>query len=121
MKTLTRDQRCAVIRCLCDGVSIRATARITGVAFNSIQRLTCQLGQAVLEFQNSALRNLPCRRIECDEVWAFCYAKDKNLPDELRGQPGVGSIWTWTALRADTKLILSWQPLHAMRPTPTIS
>ncbi|HEX3998556.1 MAG TPA: hypothetical protein VHX65_08415 [Pirellulales bacterium] len=109
MKTLTRDQRCSVIRCLCDGVSIAATTRITGAAKNTIQKLTRELGQAVLEFQNVVLRNLPCKRIEIDEVWEFCYAKDKNLPDRMRGEPGVGSIWTWTALCAETKLLLSWR------------
>ena len=80
MKTLSRDQRCAVIRCLCDGVSIAATTRITGVAKNSIQKLTRDLGEAVLQFQDNVLRNLPCNRLELDEIWAFCYAKDKNLP-----------------------------------------
>ncbi len=109
MKTLSRDQKCAVIRCLCDGVSIRATGRITGVAKNTIQKLTRELGQAVLEFRDHALRNLKCKRIEIDEVWEFCYAKDKNLPDHMRGEPGVGSIWTWTALCAETKLLLSWR------------
>jgi IS1 family transposase len=109
MKTLSRDQRCAVVRCLCDGVSIRATTRITGVSKNAIQRLTRELGEAVLQFQDNALRNLPCKRLELDELWAFCYAKDKNLPDEMRGMPGVGSVWTWTALCAETKLIVSWR------------
>lgn len=109
MKTLSRDQKCAVIRCLCDGVSIAATTRITGVAKNSIQRLTKKLGEAVLQFQSNALRNLKCNRVEIDEIWEFCYAKDKNLPDHMRGEPGVGSIWTWTALCAETKLLISWR------------
>ena len=109
MKQLTREQRVAVIRCLVEGVSIRATTRITGVAKNTIQKLTRDLGEAVLEYQDNVLRNLKCKRIECDEIWAFCYAKDKNLPDSMRGEPGVGSIWTWTALCADSKLMVSWQ------------
>lgn len=109
MNTLTHEKRCAVIRCLVDGCSIRATTRITGVAKNTIQKLTRELGEACADFQNNVFRNLNCRRVQCDEIWAFCYAKDKNLPDEMRGQPGVGSIWTWTALDADTKLLFSWQ------------
>ena len=109
MKQLTKMQQAAVIRCLVDGVSIRATTRITGVAKNSIQRLTLQLGQACLEYQDSVLRSLPCERIECDEIWCFCYAKDKNLSDAMRGQPGVGSMWTWTAVCATTKLMVSWR------------
>ena len=62
-----------------------------------------------MEYQNQVFRNLNCRRVQCDEIWCFCHAKDKNLSDEMRGQPGVGSVWTWTALDADTKLLFSWQ------------
>jgi IS1 family transposase len=54
-------------------------------------------------------KNLPCKRVQCDEIWNFCYAKDKNLPDEMRGEAGVGSMWTWTAICADAKLVFSWQ------------
>jgi IS1 family transposase len=109
MKQLSKEQRCAVIRCLCDGVSIRATTRITGVAKNTIQKLTRDLGEAVLQFQDKTLRNIVSKRIQCDEVWCFCYAKDKNLPDDMRGAPGVGSMWTWTAMCADSKLMVSWR------------
>lgn len=109
MKQLTKEQRVAVIKCLVDGCSIRATVRITGASMNTIQRLTKQLGKACLEFQDKALKNLQCKRLELDEIWNFCYAKDKNLPDEMRGMPGVGSMWTWTAMCADTKLIVSWK------------
>ena len=109
MKQLTSEQRCAVIRCLVDGVSIRATVRITGVAKNTIQKLTRELGEAVLAYQDNVLRNVRSQRIECDEIWNFCYAKDKNLPDEMRGMPGVGSMWTWTAIDAHSKLIVSWR------------
>ena len=109
MKQLTKEQRCAVVRCLVDGVSIRATGRITGAAKNTIQKLTKDLGEAVLAYQDEHLRNIISDRIQCDEVWAFCYAKDKNLPDAMRGMPGVGSIWTWTAMCADTKLMISWR------------
>jgi IS1 family transposase len=109
MKQLTKEQRCAVIRCLVDGCSIRATVRITGVAKNTIQRLTRDLGKAVLEYQDDVLRNIKASRVQCDEIWNYCYAKDKNLPDAMRGQPGVGSMWTWTAMDADSKLIISWQ------------
>ena len=67
------------------------------------------VGEACLEYQDTVLRNLPCKRVECDEIWAFCYAKDKNVPDSMRGTPGVGSIWTWTAICAESKLIVSWR------------
>ncbi len=98
MNTLTNEKRCAVIKCLVDGCSIRATTRITGVAKNTIQKLTRDLGQAVLEYHDNVIRNIKAQRVQCDETWCFCYAKDKNLPDSMRGEPGVGSMWTWTAL-----------------------
>lgn len=109
MKQLTREQRVAVIKCLVEGCSIRSTVRMTGVSKNTIQKLTRDLGEAVLQFQDNALRNVQSKRIQCDEIWNFCYAKDKNLPDEMRGMPGVGSMWTWTGMDADTKLIVSWR------------
>lgn len=109
MKQLAKQQRVAVVRCLVEGNSIRSTVRITGVSMNTIQKLTRELGEAVLAYQDQVLRNLTCKRVQCDEIWNFCYAKEKNVPDEMRGEPGVGSIWTWTALCADTKLILSWR------------
>ena len=90
MNTLTHADRCAVIRCLVDGCSIRATTRITGVAKNTIQKLTRDLGKAVLEYHDNLVRGLSCQHIQADEIWCFCYAKDKNLPDEMRGEPGVG-------------------------------
>lgn len=109
MNTLTHEKRCAVIRCLVDGCSIRATTRMTGVAKNTIQKLTRDLGEAVAQYSDNVLRNIKAQRVQCDEVWCFCYAKDKNLPDNMRGMPGVGSMWTWTALDADTKLMIGWK------------
>ena len=91
-----------------EGNSIRSVARMTGIARNTITDLVVEAGRACAEYQDGALRNLNCRRIECDEIWAFCHAKDKNLPDDKRDQFGYGSIWTWIALDADTKLIASW-------------
>ena len=85
MNTLTHENRCAVIRCLVDGRSIRATTRMTGVAKNTIQKLTRELGEAVAQYSDNVLRNIKSPRVQCDEVWCFCYAKDKNLPDEMRG------------------------------------
>jgi IS1 family transposase len=65
-------------------------------------------GSACAIYQDKALRNLPCKRVQCDEIWSFCYAKDKNLPEDKTGVFGYGSVWTWTALDADTKLVCSW-------------
>ena len=109
MKQLTRDQRCAIVRCLVDGVSIRATTRITGFAKGTIQKLTRDLGEAVLDFQDKAMRGIKSSRVQCDEVWCFCYCKEKNLPDSMKDRDDVGSMWTWTAMDADTKLVFSWR------------
>jgi IS1 family transposase len=109
MKQLTKQQRVAVIKCLVDGVSIRGTVRISGVSFNTIQKLTIDLGEAVFAYQDQVLRNLTCKRLQLDEVWNFCYCKNKNIPHEMRGMPGIGDMWTWTAMDAQTKLIVSWR------------
>jgi IS1 family transposase len=108
MNQLTNARRTQVIKCLCEGLSIRATVRMTGVAKNTIVKLLHEIGQACSEYQDKTLRNLPCKRVQCDEIWSFCYAKDKNVPADKRGQFGFGDVWTWTALCADTKLIVSW-------------
>jgi IS1 family transposase len=109
MNTLSVDQQTKVISALVEGNSIRATVRMTGVSKNAIARLLAKLGPACEAYQNRALRHLPCKRVQCDEVWSFCYAKDKNVPLDKRGQFGYGDVWTWTAICADTKLICSWK------------
>jgi len=108
MNRLSTERRGQVVGCLVEGMSIRATVRITGVAKNTIVKLLVDLGQACTEFQDGELRNLACKRIECDEIWSFCYAKAKNVPDEHQGTFGYGDVWTWTAIDSDTKLVPSW-------------
>jgi len=108
MNRLSTEDRAAIIRCLCEGNSIRSTARITGAARNTITTLLVQLARACTEHQDRTLRNLRCSVIECDEIWAFCYAKAKNVPEEHRGQFGYGDVWTWVAICADTKLVPTW-------------
>ena len=71
-------------------------------------KLVVELGQACADYQDKTLRDLPCKRIQCDEIWSFCYAKEKNVPQDLKGQFGYGDVYTWTALCADTKLITSF-------------
>jgi hypothetical protein len=89
------------------GCSIRSTVRMTGVSKNTIAKLLLQLGAACTRYQNATLRKLPCKRIQCDEIWAFVGGKDKNISTDPKAM-GLGSIWTWTAIDADTKLIASW-------------
>jgi IS1 family transposase len=108
MNRLSTEQRAQVVGCLIEGMSIRATVRVTSVAKNTIVKLLAELGAACTEYQDGALSNLTCDRIECDEIWSFCYAKAKNVPEEHQGTFGYGDVWTWVAIDADTKLIPSW-------------
>ncbi len=108
MYRLSTKERAQIIRCLVEGNSIRSTARMTGAARNTIWTLLVDLGAAVAEYQDRVLRNLRCSVIECDEIWSFCGAKAKNVPEAHRGEFGWGDVWTWTAICADTKLIPSW-------------
>lgn len=105
MNRLTTERRAAIIGALVEGNSIRATARMTDTAFNTVLKLVVSVGEVCREFLDESVRDLPCRRLQADEIWQFCYAKDRNVPAEMRGQPGVGSVWTWVALDADTKLV----------------
>jgi IS1 family transposase len=108
MNRLSTEKRGQIVGCLTEGMSIRATVRVTGAAKNTVTKLLVDLGQACAEYQDATLVNLHCIRIECDEIWAFCYAKAKNVPEEHKGTFGYGDVWTWTALCADTKLVPSW-------------
>jgi IS1 family transposase len=108
MNRLSTEKRAQIIGCLVEGNSIRATVRMTGASKNTITRLLVDVGEACSEYQDEALRDLPCTTIQCDEIWAYCYAKQKNVPDEHQGTFGYGDVWTWTAICADTKLVPSW-------------
>ncbi len=108
MKTLNSQTRGQIINLLSEGMSLRAVARITGVARNTVDKLLRDVGAACLEYQDEHLRNLPCKRVQCDEIWSFVYAKEKNVPKALQGVPGIGDIWTWTAIDPDTKLVPCW-------------
>jgi len=81
---------------------------MTGAAKNTVSKLLRDIGAACAEFQEQTLRDLPCKRIECDEIWSFCYAKQKNVPEQFKGVPGYGDVWTWTAICADTKIVPCW-------------
>ena len=108
MNKLTKEKQRQVVAALVEGNSIRATCRMTDVAKNTVVKLLVDLGKACAEYQDKTLRNLTCSKIQCDEIWAFVYAKEKNVPKDKKGEFGYGDVWTFTALDADTKLILSW-------------
>jgi IS1 family transposase len=108
MNKLSTEEKVRVVACLVEGNSLRATVRMTGIHRTTIQKLLVDLGAACSAYQDKVFRNLKCKRVQCDEIWSFVYAKDKNLPEDLRNQPGVGSVWTWVALDPDTKLVPCW-------------
>lgn len=100
MNQLSIEKRVQVVGCLVEGMSIRSTVRITGAAKNTVTKLLVEIGKACREYQDKAFHNLSCQRLQCDEIWSFCYAKEKNVPQELKGIFGVGDVWTWTAICA---------------------
>ena len=105
---LPSEKQAQMAHCLVEGMSVRATARICGVAFNTVLKFVPLIGQACSDYQDSALRGLTCKRLELDETFAPIYAKDRNLPLDKRGVPGFGSTYTWIAFDAETKLVPSW-------------
>lgn len=108
MNKLSLERKTQVIKVLCEGNSIRSTARITGTAINTVVKLLREVGAACLDYQDKAMHNLTCKKLQCDEIWSFVYAKDKNVPKEHNGEFGYGDIWTFTAIDADTKLVPAW-------------
>lgn len=108
MNKLSRKERAQIVAALVEGNSVRATCRMTGAAKGTVLKLLADLGKACAWYQDEKLRNLPCKRVQCDEIWSFCYAKEKNVPAEFKGKLGFGDVWTWTAICADTKLVPSW-------------
>ncbi len=108
MKRLTREKQAQIITALIEGNSIRATARMMNVSKDTVLKLQVEAGYASADYQDKTFRGLTCKRVQCDEVWAFCYAKEKNVPQEKKGHFGFGDVWTWTAIDAQTKLIPSF-------------
>ncbi len=107
MNQLSREKRTAIVNCLVEGNSVRSTSRLAGVAFNTVLSFVPKIGAACAEFQDRVMRNLTCKRLQCDELWAFCGTKERNATEEQKAK-GWGDIWTWTAIDAETKLIPCW-------------
>jgi len=107
MNQLQTERRAQILHCLCEGNSLRATSRLTGAAINTVVKLLVDAGRAFSKYQDEKLRNLTCKRLQCDEVWAFVGAKEKNATTEQKAK-GWGDIWTWAAIDADTKLVPCW-------------
>src|SRR5437667_9875579 len=104
---LAIEKRAQVVAALVEGSSINATCRMTGVAKHTVLKLLKDLGCAAAAYHDFNVRNLRVRRVQCDEIWAFVYEKQKNVTEEQM-KSGAGDVWTWTAIDADTKLIISF-------------
>jgi IS1 family transposase len=108
MNKLSTEKRAQIIGMLVEGNSLRSVSRMADVSINTVTKLLVDVGQACSEYQHKTLVNLPCTKIQVDEIWAFCYAKQKNVEKAKAAPEVAGDIWTWTAICADTKLIPSW-------------
>jgi IS1 family transposase len=108
MNRLDTKARAQIVRCLVDGNSLRATSRITGASKNTITKLLCELGSACRAHHDATVRGVKAQRVQADEIWSFVYGKDKNLSDAQKATGELGSMWTWTAIDADTKLVISY-------------
>lgn len=116
MNKLDRTRRAQILTMMVEGVSIRAISRMTGASKNTIVKLLADAGQACSEYQDRTLRNLPCKRVQVDEIWAFVGMKQKNVPAEKKGTLGVGDVWTWTSICAETKIVPAWFVGHRDQP-----
>ncbi len=109
MRKLNSTTREQVISCLIEGCSIRATVRMTSVAEKTVMRLLAEVGTVCAQYQDKVFRNLPCKRLQLDEMWSWIYCKEKNRTEEIaKKNPAAGDIWLWTAVCADTKLVPAW-------------
>lgn len=108
MNSLSISKRAQILSLLVEGNSLRACSRIADVSINTVTKLLVDVGTACADYQDKTLRNLPCKRVQCDEIWSFVGAKQKNVPVEMQGIFGIGDVWTWTAMCADTKIMASW-------------
>lgn len=105
MNKLDSKRRAQILQLLCEGMSVRATCRVTGAEKKTVLRLLVAAGRATLRYQDRVMRDLPCTRIQCDEIWSFVGMKAKNVPAEKKARTDIGDTWTWTPMCADTKLV----------------
>jgi IS1 family transposase len=108
MNRLSIERRAQILAMLTEGNSMRATARMAGCSFNTVSKLLLDVGAACTEFQDRTLRDLGCTQVQCDEIWSFVGAKAKNVPEDRKDEFGVGDVWTWVAIDAESKLVPSW-------------
>ena len=108
MNRLTKEARAQILTLLCEGMSIRAVTRVTGASKSTVAKLLLDAGRAVSAYQDRVLRNLQCKRVQVDEIWSFVYAKRNNVASAKAAPQDAGDVWTWTAIDADTKLLVNY-------------
>ena len=108
MNKLPIAKRTQIIQLLVEGTSLRATSRIADVSINTVTKLLVDVGAVCQKFHDDTVINVSSQRVQCDEIWSFVYAKDKNVEEAVAAPEGAGDVWTWTGLDTDTNLIISW-------------
>ena len=108
MNKLPVAKRVQILSMLVEGSSLRSISRVCGVSINTVTKLLVDAGMACAAYHDEMVRNVAAKRIQADEIWSFCYAKDKNVKDAKAAPDGAGNIWTWTALDPDSKLMVTW-------------
>ena len=109
MNKLPLAKRVMMLSMLVEGMSMRSISRAVGVSINTVTKLMVEAGEACAAYHDEAVRDVHAKRVQCDEIWAFCYAKEKNVASAKAAPEGAGDVWTWTALDSDSKMILAWE------------
>src|SRR5689334_17203443 len=108
MNKLPLETRIRILNLLVEGSSLRSISRVCDVSINTVTKLLIDAGTVCAAFHDEKVRAVKAKRIQCDEIWSFCYSKAKNVPTAKRQDLAYGDVWTWTGLDADSKLIVSW-------------
>ena len=108
MNKLSHAKRIQILAMLCEGSSMRSTSRVADVSINTVSKMLVEAGEACMILHDETVRNVKASRIQCDEIWSFCHAKQKNVATAKAAPEGAGDVWTWTAIDADSKLIVSF-------------
>ena len=108
MNKLPLETRVQILTMLCEGSSMRSISRVCDVSINTVTKLLIDAGKVCTDFHDNAVRNVKAQRVQCDEIWSFSYAKAKNVRSAKAAPEGTAEVWTWTAIDANSKLIVSW-------------
>ncbi len=109
MNKLPKHKRVMILSMLVEGMSMRSISRTVGVSINTVSKLLLEAGEACAEYHDKTVRDVPSSRVQCDEIWSFCYAKDKNVAAAKAAPVGAGDVWTWTAIESNHKMILTYE------------